>query len=414
MSISGISYLIETLSYEQYLAVNEIGFGGFWAIRTNVIPKSLGMWLLENYDYCGSFLNLSNHRILEFTKEDVHATLGLPMGPKKVMKGKTCDSCEKYNTLLGSWRRRWGISSGAPKIGKMRDGILDWGDHEGSSVSIPGVDVAAHYHEPESHDRIQIDHPSHAKGKIVGILILLLLCREVLFEYDVDEEDLKFWLNREGMMSMTGATEHLECILLNAWCVLMNKEELKRNPDAPKRMFFSHNVFKAVDDETTLPAKFKAFIQVFFVILRKEHCFLLCFDMVRGKMTIIDNRILKTTVDEKYKDCYHIMYMYKTLHPRSRKIKEFDIEYLELPWQDEVNVHDCGIFVMRHMESYQGQDSSCWDAGFGKKNKEQYLRLLRSIYCARILTHPINKLRMTVSETAKKFFQQEQQSRKAT
>ena len=61
--------------------------------------------------------------------------------------------------------------------------------------------------------------------------------------------------------------------------------------------------------------------------------------------------------------------MYKTLHPRSHKIKEFDIEYLELPWQDEVNVHDCGIFVMRHIESYQGQDSSCWDAGFGKKNK---------------------------------------------
>ncbi|KAJ8438667.1 hypothetical protein Cgig2_031632 [Carnegiea gigantea] len=278
MSISGISYLIERLSYEQYLAVNEIGFGGFWAIRTNVIPKSLGMWLLENYDYCGSFLNLSNHRILEFTKEDVHATLGLPMDPKQ----------------------------------------------------------------------------------------------------------------------------------------------------------------KVVDDETTLLAKFKAFIQVvnfekqrcnwlkfkemdlvFFVILRKEHYFLLCFDMVRGKITIINNRILKTTVDEKYEECHHIMvgnfhkYMHKTLHPGSRKIKEFDIEYLELPWQDEVNVHDCSIFVMRHMDSYQGQDSSCWDAGFGKKNKEQYLRLLRPIYCARILMHPINKLRMTVSETAKKFFQQEQQPRKA-
>ncbi|KAJ8436607.1 hypothetical protein Cgig2_029853 [Carnegiea gigantea] len=95
MSISGISYLIERLSYEQYLAVNEIGFGGFWAIRINVIPKSLGMWLLENYDYCGSFLNLSNYRILEITNEDVHASLGLPMGPKKVMEGKTCDSCEK-------------------------------------------------------------------------------------------------------------------------------------------------------------------------------------------------------------------------------------------------------------------------------------------------------------------------------
>ncbi|KAJ8437350.1 hypothetical protein Cgig2_009690 [Carnegiea gigantea] len=204
MSISGISCLIERLSYEQYLA----------------------------------FLDLSNHKILEFTKEDVHATLGLPMGPSKVVEGKTCDSCEKYNAVLGSWRRRWDISSGAPKIGKMLNGILDWGDHDdefkrdfiiyifkaiNKLITIPVEDVAAHYHEPESCNRIQVDHPLHAK--------------------------------------------------------------------------------KTVDDETTLSAKFKAFIQ------------------------------------------------------------------------------------------------------------EQYLRLLHRM-CARILMHPINKLRMTVSETAKKFFQQEQQSRK--
>ncbi|KAJ8449512.1 hypothetical protein Cgig2_002309 [Carnegiea gigantea] len=305
MSISGISYLIERLTYEQYLAVNKIGFGGFGAIRANVIAKSLGM-------------------ILEFTKEDVHATLGLPMGPKKVVEGKTCDSCEKYNALLGSWRRRWGISSGAPKIRKMRDGMLDRGNHgdefkrdfaiyvehvnwvihkhdqlhlskainksitipiEGSSVSIPGVDMAAYYHEPESCDRIQVDHPSHAKGKIVGET------------------------NHTGKYHKG---------------IERPRREIKKLP------------YKAVDDETTLSAKFKAFIQV---------------------------------------DNFH-KYMYKTLHLRSRKIKEFDIEYLELPWQDEVN--------------------------------EQYLRLLRPMYCARILMHPINKLRMTVSETVKKFFQQEQ------
>ncbi|KAJ8434149.1 hypothetical protein Cgig2_000869 [Carnegiea gigantea] len=87
------------------------------------------MWLLEKYDSCGSFRNLSNPRILEFTKEDVHATFGLSMGPKKVVEGKTCDSCEKYNAPLDSWRSRWGISPGGPKIGKMHDGILDRGDH---------------------------------------------------------------------------------------------------------------------------------------------------------------------------------------------------------------------------------------------------------------------------------------------
>jgi len=52
MLISGISYLIERLSYKQYFVVIEIGFDGFWPNRINVISKRLGMWFLENYDYC--------------------------------------------------------------------------------------------------------------------------------------------------------------------------------------------------------------------------------------------------------------------------------------------------------------------------------------------------------------------------
>ncbi|KAJ8438204.1 hypothetical protein Cgig2_001922 [Carnegiea gigantea] len=428
--------------------MNEIDFGGFWAIRTNVIPKTLGMWLLENYDYYGSFLNLSNHRILEFTKEDVHATLRLPMGPKKVVEGKTCDSCEKYNALLGSWSLR-----GRDEIRKMHNGILDQGNHGDEfkrdfviyvvSTCIKGnqngdayikimkslgnvgdiinfnwceymistlsatvfewrSDPARLFKGPQIflmehvnwviHQHSQL-HLSKAINKLITIPVegssveIPGVSVEVLFEYGVEEDDLKFWLNREEMMSMAGATEHLECILLDAWCALMNKEELKRNPDAPKRMFFSHNVFKAVDDETTLSTKFKAFIQVinfekqrcnwlkfkemdlvFFVILRKEHYFLLCFDMVRGKMSIIDNRILKTTVEEKYEDCHQLWLI---------------------------------IFISIFI-------------GPCICDHEQYLRLLRPMYYARILMHPINKLRMIVSETVKKFFQQEQQSRNAT
>ncbi|KAJ8447704.1 hypothetical protein Cgig2_031758 [Carnegiea gigantea] len=268
MSISGISYLIERLNYEQYLAVNEIGFGGFWAIRTNVISKSLGMWLLENYDYCDGFLNLLNHRILEFTKEDVHTILGLPMGPKKVMEGKTCDSCEKYIALLGSWRRRWGISSGAPKIGKMHDGILDRGDHgdefkKDFVIYVEHVNLVIH-----KHGQLHL-------SKVINKLITI----------PVEGSSVSIpgmWLHT--IMNLKVAIE-FKLIILH-----MQKGRL----------------LKAVDDEMTLSAKFKAFIQ------------------------------------------------------------------------------------------------------------EQYLRLLRPIYCAQILMHPIYKLRMTVSETAKKFFQQEQQSRKAT
>ena len=59
-----------------------------------------------------------------------------------------------------------------------------------------------------------------------------------MFEYDLEEDGLKFWLDCEDVMSMIEATKHLECIILDAWCLSMNKEELKINPNAQKRGVF--------------------------------------------------------------------------------------------------------------------------------------------------------------------------------
>ncbi|KAJ8451444.1 hypothetical protein Cgig2_017835 [Carnegiea gigantea] len=55
------------------------GFGGILSIRTKLIPKSLGRWLLEKYDPWDNSLSLPNGKLL-IDEEDVHATLGLPMG----------------------------------------------------------------------------------------------------------------------------------------------------------------------------------------------------------------------------------------------------------------------------------------------------------------------------------------------
>ncbi|KAJ8424986.1 hypothetical protein Cgig2_027995 [Carnegiea gigantea] len=281
MSISGISYLIERLSYKQYLAVNKIGFSGFWAIRTNVISKSLGMWLLENYDRCGSFLNLLNRRILEFTKKDVHSTLRLPRGPKK--------------------RRRWGISSGAPKIGKMHGGILDRGDHG----------------DEFKRDFVVYVVSTCIKGNQNGDAYFKIL-------KSLGNEHANWVIHKHGQLHHTKGINKLITILVEGSSVSIPGMWL-------------HTIMNL-----------KVAVEFKLIILYVQ----------KGRL----------------------LYMCKTLHLRSPKIKEFDIEYLELSWQDEVNVHDCGIFVMCHMESYQGQRSSYWDAGFGKKNKEQYLGMLRPMY----------------------------------
>ena len=35
-----------------------------------------------------------------------------------------------------------------------------------------------------------------------------------------------------------------------------------------------------------------------------------------------------------------------------------------LCWQDNTNIHDCGIYVIRHMEAFQGGNVKSWTLGF--------------------------------------------------
>lgn len=42
---------------------------------------------------------------------------------------------------------------------------------------------------------------------------------------------------------------------------------------------------------------------------------------------------------------------------------EVEIYIYPLPWQDSENLVDCGIYVLAHMEFYEGQPLDKWDIG---------------------------------------------------
>lgn len=63
-----------------------------------------------------------------------------------------------------------------------------------------------------------------------------------------------------------------------------------------------------------------------------------------------------------------------------------------LPWVEPNNKHDCGVYVMRHMETYMGEYGSKWKHGFNLKLKKQ-LQYLRIKYCAAIATAECNELK---------------------
>lgn len=78
---------------------------------------------------------------------------------------------------------------------------------------------------------------------------------------------------------------------------------------------------------------------------------------------------------------------------------------MRMKWRDSSNKIDCGVFLLRHMETYEGQLLEEWQAGIPTcvKNQEKVLNRLRVEFCAKILTHNVNQLREKVIEDAKKW-----------
>lgn len=99
-------------------------------------------------------------------------------------------------------------------------------------------------------------------------------------------------------------------------------------------------------------------------------------------------------------------------------------------WRSKENTTDCGIFLMRHMETYLGKEEN-WDCGFQKKIsskckcviyiclillffsnlklsshslfclQDKAIHSLRAKYCSTILLNQLNKNRAFILKKAK-------------
>lgn len=64
-----------------------------------------------------------------------------------------------------------------------------------------------------------------------------------------------------------------------------------------------------------------------------------------------------------------------------------------MKWRTKKNHVDCGVFLMLHMESYNGLED--WDCGLclESPNQKKQLNLLRSRFAAKILLSDLNVLK---------------------
>ncbi|CAI9285881.1 unnamed protein product [Lactuca saligna] len=184
--------------------------------------------------------------------------------------------------------------------------------------------------------------------------------------------------------------------VLDTWSDLLNHQELERDfGNSPYRLFLKVGVF------------------VFFPVVRSAHIFVIVFNLKKPSIEILDNSAVEGDYEGKYgvimkplKNLF-VRYFEEINHPRANAISKESIkpQRLEMSWRTVKNKVDCGVFAMRHMETYMGKPLSKWKPGLHKESAVQQtiLEKLRQRYAYIMLTSEINMLKAKVLDLAEKY-----------
>ncbi|XP_063939771.1 uncharacterized protein LOC135148469 [Daucus carota subsp. sativus] len=217
----------------------------------------------------------------------------------------------------------------------------------------------------------------------------------------------------------------VETTLIDTWSYILNENEILRSENSPLRLFLTTETtygplqlqydplsrYCAFDDHVDLALAmanevhnkqydvndFDLFV---FPIYTGAHHYLIAYDLRKPRCEILDNRVQTASIEETYGDlpeklhdcfcqflsCYDL--------PKYPQIQKLVPVVVSTAWQTSENHKDCGIFAMRHMETYMG-NSFLWRSGLRteKDNQKSVLNKLRYIYCHRLLTWSRNRRR---------------------
>ena len=78
---------------------------------------------------------------------------------------------------------------------------------------------------------------------------------------------------------------------------------------------------------------------------------------------------------------------------------------MKLNWGTKENVIDCGVFLMMHMEHYEGETAKNWKLEFPKEGADQEMAIIRmrAKYATKMLMHELNIHREKMSEETHEF-----------
>ncbi|KAL4574544.1 hypothetical protein LXL04_021377 [Taraxacum kok-saghyz] len=123
--------------------------------------------------------------------------------------------------------------------------------------------------------------------------------------------------------------------------------------------------------------------------------------MSGGKQGLLPRKRLPDVDDDDDFDVLFELYLASVKHPKRSRMKRVIPAKFEMSWMTKHNYTDCGIFLMRHMETYKGQDVGDWDVNLKDEDEDsddQQVQLddLRRKYVTKMLTSDLNNLKASV------------------
>lgn len=188
---------------------------------------------------------------------------------------------------------------------------------------------------------------------------------------------------RAGLENLAGK-EHVFRRVIDGWVDILNYEERYRNINSPRRLFYKTTVLEdgvLLYDIYNFKQRFQIFSEnlaaaannnmenvnqknvdlIYFPLMQQRHYYCVVFNLKMNTIEILDNIAADGKgIENLYNYDVHILHtmmvhhMNITGHPAAKKLQDATKIRLESIWQTRRNFEDSGVFLMRHMECYNG------------------------------------------------------------
>nr|KAJ0209832.1 hypothetical protein LSAT_V11C400163580 [Lactuca sativa] len=144
--------------------------------------------------------------------------------------------------------------------------------------------------------------------------------------------------------------------VIDCWSQVLNLDESKRAPESPLRVYCKTDVTNSYIESDLTESQCKdKFIENLVLSIEDMNASL---HFVGLKEYIVD-------------------YLKSQNHPKAEMFSHVMPHRLEMPWRKINNSTDCGVFTMRHMETYMGGSMNEFKAGFKNESSAQDDQLVK-------------------------------------